>query len=186
MNKKWIEFYPEFSVTYKIRANLTEVEFTQLEKLRNSFDDFYPFAANLNQLILDSKFVNAIFTNLQTSIITYYKTTQNYFENLDLVISTYSAILEQNKNLTLTSDNENSFMSSQYIFKEEILSFQNEFVQVIQYIKRFMNYVMKKIKETDTKLNKSKSDLKLYILKLNEYINRIKNQKEKLYENILE
>lgn len=93
LNKQWLKFYPEMSTTYKIRANLTEIEYTMLAKLRYSFDEFFPFAANLNRLTRQPQFVIANFTTLYDSISAYYDKTKIHIDELTTYIQNFNDIV---------------------------------------------------------------------------------------------
>jgi hypothetical protein len=76
-------------------------------------------------------------------------------------------------------------MFSQKINSEEILAFQNEFIEIIQYFKRFMNLVMKRVRDTDTEYTLKKSKIKSKISDLKNYIKRLQDQKADLYNLLL-
>ena len=57
-----------FTETYKKRERLYQDEFVVLEKMRTSFDGFYPYAAHLNSLIQNKVFLSAKFEELFNSI----------------------------------------------------------------------------------------------------------------------
>jgi hypothetical protein len=186
INIKWLNFYPEFSSTFKIRKNLTESEFSQISKLRIDFDELFPFAANLHSLTKNPQFVLANFTNLFSTISSYYTKSEIYLDSLAQKIDVFYTILSNNNNLTLKGDTSSlNLMLSQYISDEEVLAFQNEFVEINQYLKSFMNYVMKKVKESFSLYSDMKRDHQNLISRLNTHIDRIKNQKQALLNSLL-
>jgi hypothetical protein len=189
LTDKWLDFYPTFSATYKIRSNLTEVEFRQLAKMRNSFDSLFPYSATLSQLTQDQKFISANFSSLTQSISAYYNKASTLIDDLENSLNNYKLIIDQNSNITLNS-NDNStqlhYMESQFISTEELKAFQNEFLQINQYIKKFLNYIMKKIKETDAFYDDLKIKLNSSKEKKQELLKRIEIQKQKLYTKLLE
>ena len=93
MNKKWLDFYPEMSTTYSIRNKLTESEYASLQKLRKIFDDYFPYSANLNNIIKDIKFTNGNFTNMIESMSAYITKSDDYSEILISNIQTYLSIV---------------------------------------------------------------------------------------------
>jgi hypothetical protein len=93
-NKKWLEFYPEFSSTYKLRSNLTENEYNSLVKMRFFVDDFYPFSAGLDQLLRDAEFTHANFTEMSESMSAYLEKTQLYCRDFVTIIDDYETIVK--------------------------------------------------------------------------------------------
>ncbi len=186
INKKWLEFYPEFSSTFKIRKNLTESEFSQISKLRIDFDELFPFSANLQSLTKNPEFVLSNFTDLFSTISSYYTKSEIYLDSLAEKIDVFVTILSNNNNIILKGETSSlNFMLSQSISEEEVLAFQNEFVEINQYFKSFMNYVMKKVKESFTTFTDKKLNLQNLISQLNKHVDKIKNQKQALLNSLL-
>jgi hypothetical protein len=94
MNDKWLQFYPEFSSTYKLRSNLTENEYRELTKFRISVDDFYPYSAGLDQLLRDDEFINSNFTKMPESISAYLYKTISFCNDFISIIDDYDTIVK--------------------------------------------------------------------------------------------
>ena len=71
------------------------------------------------------------------------------------------------------------------ISAEEVLSFQNEYIQIITFNKNFLTYTMNKIKETDKSLNDQMTQHKGKIQENDKYIKDLQRQKDNLYKLIL-
>lgn len=184
MNKKWMKMYPEFSSTFKVRQNLTEYEFEKLAKLRTSFDDFYPYAANLKVLSKDKNFMMANFTDLFSTVNNYYIKAKIFVDDLSNQFEDFEKLLIQNRNLTLNKNNPEvikKFMVSQYVKGEEVIAFQNEYIQIISNLKRFMNVIMKKIRNCKIEFTEKKIKIKGDISIIHSQIERISSQKQNLY-----
>jgi len=93
MNKKWLDFYPEMSTTYSFRNNLTETEYTILQKLRIIFDDYFPYSANLNNLLKDIKFTNGNYSIMIESMNAYISKSNSYSDILISNIENYLSIV---------------------------------------------------------------------------------------------
>ena len=76
-------------------------------------------------------------------------------------------------------------MLTQHVSYEEIISFQNEYIQIQSYFKHFMTAVMKRIRVSNGMLNQQKIDRELIINKIEEYIKRIAQQKKALFNELL-
>lgn len=76
-------------------------------------------------------------------------------------------------------------MISQTLNYEEILAFQNEFIQINTYMKNFMNVIMGKIKETNIQYMEKKKLLNDNIDELNSKSERVQAQKDSLYKSLL-
>jgi DNA-binding LytR/AlgR family response regulator len=68
---------------------------------------------------------------------------------------------------------------------DEVLSFQNEYIQIVTFNKNFLSYLMNKIKVTSGELKEKISIHKDKIEYNEKYVKDIQNQKESLYEIIL-
>jgi hypothetical protein len=188
MNKKWLNFYPEFTSNFKLRKNLTEVEFEELSKLRTLFDDFFPYAANLNALTVDQQFMMANFTNLISTVNSYYEKAKIYVDELSDKIEIFNNLLIQDRNFTFHQDSaftKSNLMVTQTLNQEEITSFQNEFVEITLYLKKFMSSIMQKTKETHIKYTDEKKVIENDIEKIKTHSEKIKKQKEELIKQIL-
>jgi hypothetical protein len=237
-----------FVETYRKRQQLYQEEFVILEKMRTSFDRFYPYAAHLNTLIQDKIFLSANFSDLYDSIRAYYEKANDSIQELKKIIDDYGDLLEkENKEFlrvkkeeeakatkkmlekkarklkalkdiqkkfksgktkgkssnipkaavpvtvqedrTISKANgnkESKLMISQVLKKDEIFAFQNQFVSTQIYTKSFLNFVMKKIKDTDEKNERLKFRLADQMNKLRVRIGFINSQKQKLFEYMLE
>lgn len=65
--------------------------------MRNSFDRFYPYAAQLNSLIQDKIFLNANFSDLSESIKAYYEKANDNLDDLKKIIFNYHNLLKNEK-----------------------------------------------------------------------------------------
>jgi hypothetical protein len=183
LNKLWLEFYPEFSTTFNIRSNLTEVEYTELAKMRMSFDEIFPYAANLDKMTKDQNFIFSNFTELFSTIVAYYQKSAIYMDELSNILTYFNQILEQNQSM-LGVDEKSNLMITQSISEEEILTFQNEFVEIIEYFKNFMSLIMNKVADTNVEYTKRKQEIDLKIDSIQKYIGRLETQKKNLYNLI--
>jgi hypothetical protein len=184
MNKRWMKMYPEFSSTFKVRKNLTEFEFEKLSKLRTSFDQFYPYAASLKVLSKDKKFMMANFTELYSTVNNYYIKAKIFVDDLTNQFKIFETLLIQNRNLTLNKNKpevKKKFMVSQFVKSEEVVAFQNEYVQIMANIKRFMNVIMKKIRNSNIEYTHKKIKIKGDIKIIQKQIEKISLQKQNLY-----
>jgi len=86
-------FYELFSSTYKRRKQLYPSEFMLLSRLRKNFDRSYPYAARLNSLCQDKKFLNTNFNKLFKSIRIYYRKANRHILKLKNTIQAYRAVL---------------------------------------------------------------------------------------------
>ncbi len=89
--------------------------------------------------------------------------------------------LKNNENLT----DKEKFMILETISAEEVLSFQNEYIQIITFNKNFLTYTMNKIKETDRSLKDQIIQQKVQIQENDKYIKDLQRQKDNLYKLIL-
>ena len=215
-------------VYFKKREKLYPSEFMILEKMRTSFDRFYPYAAHLNKLIQDKIFLSADFSNLSDSIKAYYEKASDNMIDSKKYIAQYKKVLvnynskfnhmknpEKKSNKTSisnikfnkTNSSSNSkknsktkkveegekLMESQSTIKlslvikrDEIYAFQNQYVSIQIYLKSFLKFVMKKIIETDENNEKLKFKYSDEIDRLKVRIGFLNNQKQKLFEYMLE
>jgi len=86
-----------FTETYKKRERLYQDEFVVLEKMRTSFDRFYPYAAHLNSLIQNKVFLSAKFEELFNSIKAYYEKANDNIQEVRVIIKEYSNVLNKRK-----------------------------------------------------------------------------------------
>lgn len=186
INKIWLKFYPEFSSTFKIRKNLTESEFNEISKLRIEFDEIFPFAANLNNMIKSAEFILANFTQNIPTISNYYSKSEIFLSSLSDKIDVFEKILSKNNEVVLKGEaSKLSMMLTQSISDEEIIAFQNEFIEINQYFKSFMNFVMQKIKDNFKLYTEKKREVEDKISALNAREEKVKKQKESLLNSIL-
>jgi len=66
-----------------------------LQRLRNAFDRFYPFSAQLNGLTQDKKFLSADFSNLFETIQAYYNKAIDQIEIVMKIIEDYTVLLKK-------------------------------------------------------------------------------------------
>ena len=76
-------------------------------------------------------------------------------------------------------------MITEKISQEEIISFQNEYMQIISYNKNFLNYIINKIRETYMEINSNKSSFESNIKVLKLKSDQIKKKKDVLFDLIL-
>ncbi len=221
MKKVWSQFYPLFTEAYKKRERLYQDEFAVLEKMRTSFDRFYPYAAHLNSLIQNKVFLSAKFEELFNSIKAYYEKANDNIQEVRIVIKDYSNVLNKRKKhhvkssvkpslnfkisdkknkkskinkIVLNTESDSKLMISQRILlsikiglkKDEVYSFQNQYVSIQIYIKSFLNYVMKKIQETTQNNEKLKFKYSNRINRIKQRISFLNTQKQKLFEQMLQ
>jgi len=76
-------------------------------------------------------------------------------------------------------------MISEQISQEEILSFQNEYIQIISYNKNFLNYIINKIRETQLAIDNQKYLFENNVKDIKIKMDQIKKKKNNLYDLIL-
>jgi len=210
-----------FTETYKKRERLYQDEFVVLEKMRTSFDRFYPYAAHLNSLIQNKVFLSAKFEELFNSIKAYYEKANDNIQEVRVIIKEYSNVLNKrkkqpkkssvkprlntkitgkknkktkiNKIVVVNSESDTKLMISQRILslkiglkKDEVYAFQNQYVSIQIYLKTFLNYVMKKIQETNQNNEKLKFKYSNRINRIKQRISFLNTQKQKLFEQMLQ
>ncbi len=210
-----------FTETYKKRERLYQDEFVVLEKMRTSFDRFYPYAAHLNSLIQNKVFLSAKFEELFNSIKAYYEKANDNIQEVRVIIKEYSNVLNKrkkqpkkssvkprlntkitgkknkktkiNKIVVVNSESDTKLMISQRILslkiglkKDEVYAFQNQYVSIQIYLKSFLNYVMKKIQETNQNNEKLKFKYSNRINRIKQRISFLNTQKQKLFEQMLQ
>jgi len=94
-NKIWVKFFEIFEETYKKRESLYQKEFVILQRLRNAFDRFYPFSAQLNGLTQDKKFLSSDFSSLFETIQAYYNKAIDQIEIVKKIIEDYTVLLKK-------------------------------------------------------------------------------------------
>jgi len=84
LSSKWMKFFPLFSLTFKLRPNVTTTELFQLNKMREIFDQSFKFLADLDRMNKDPLIRNANFSEKMIS----------YKENLLKIDSFFASIGE--------------------------------------------------------------------------------------------
>jgi len=82
-------------------------------------------------------------------------------------------------------DLSHQFVENDFVSKEELLAFQNEFVEMIQYSKNYMNFIMKRIKEEGIINNDMVLKAQQNLLETNNRRNLLEQKKNNLVNDLL-
>ncbi len=81
------------SKTFKARSDITEKEYIELVDLRHHFDQIFPLAAKLNDLVNDKNFNKVVMDKLFESIVQYYKKTEGYINAIVKTLNTFGDLV---------------------------------------------------------------------------------------------
>jgi len=97
--------------------------------------------------------------------------------------------ITSNGNMTITDKNspnfKNLFVSDDYISKEELLAFQNEFIEMIQYAKNYLNFIMKRVKKEENLISELIIKLQQSLTDMSNRITKLEEKKTNLIKDIL-
>lgn len=92
-SSNWMEFYPAFSLKYKLRPNITNSELKELRKMRETFDKSFKFLAEMDIIVKNPMNQNTKFSEK----INYYeenlKSIEFYFNSINDITKTYGKMV---------------------------------------------------------------------------------------------
>jgi len=80
---------------------------------------------------------------------------------------------------------EDEFTPDEYLSKEELLAFQNEFAEMIEYSKKYLNFLMKKIKQEEVTNSEMLLNSQIKIKEISNRISKLEEKKTNLIKDIL-
>ena len=88
--------------------------------------------------------------------------------------------------INLNSPNHiNEYVPDDYISNQELLAFQNEFIEMVQYTKNYLNYIMKRVKKEENLNRELILNLQHILLEISNRTSNLEKKKTNLIKDIL-
>lgn len=177
MTKQWVGFFAEMSSTFNIRKEVTSVEDKKLKELKDLFDMYYTFSTELFRFTKDHTINFDHFDYLYQTIKGYIQKVNLYTDEMIKKINFLSYELQSNQNLTYNKEesDEEEFESS--ISESEINDYQNDYIIIMNYIKRFLVFVTNRIETINSDIKNKKELILQEIKEFQKELNIIKIKK---------
>lgn len=95
--------------------------------------------------------------------------------------------MQSSKNLKFNKNDPQftiKFVKDDYISKEEIVSFKNEFSEMVQYSKNYMNYIMTQVKNSGTFYDNLIKESQQRLKEIIDRTNALKNKRNKMIKDV--
>ena len=182
ITKEWISFYAELTSTFIIRKTLTSNEDSKLKELKKLFELYSSLSSELYRMTRDHTIDLSHFDNLYQTLKTYIQKVILYNKELEKKINVLSYIIKSNQNITLNREEENDEEDGEKITitEKEINEYQNEYIKILNYIKRFVDFVNNNAVINQNSLETKNNNIKKEIEKLQKHL-KINNMQRTNY-----
>ncbi len=96
ITNQWLKFYPNFSLIYKQRPNITNTEFFELNKMREIFDQSFKFLAGLDRTCKNPLAENDALIDKIISYNDNLKKIDSYFSSIGEITVSYEKLVKYN------------------------------------------------------------------------------------------
>ena len=182
ITKEWISFYAELTSTFIIRKTLTSNEDSKLKELKKLFELYSSLSSELYRMTRDHTIDLSHFDNLYQTLKTYIQKVILYNKELEKKINVLSYIIKSNQNITLNREEENDEEDGEKITitEKEINEYQNEYIKILNYIKRFVDFVNNNAVINQNSLETKNNNIKKEIEELQKHL-KINNMQRTNY-----
>ena len=184
MTKQWVGFFAELSSSFNIRKKVTSVEDKKLKELKQLFDMYYTYSTELYRVTKEHTINFDHFDYLFQTIKGYIQKVNLYNDEMIKKINFLSYVFQSNQNLTYSNEesDEEEFESS--ISESEINDYQNDYIKILNYIKRFLVFVNNRIETINSTIQSKKEIIVQEIQEFKKELNLVKIKKNNFLKTI--